>query len=141
MRIFLNFRKNYIYGVREIIKNLSSKTIFSALLLVLMGLSAGGAVEEQKPFVYDDHGQRDPLWPLVSPSGAILNYDSEFLVSDLALEGIMAGEDGQNFAIINGRVLKKDDLIGQFAVEEIGDNRIILKKGKQKIELKLKKEE
>ena len=97
--------------------------------------------EEQKTFVYEDNNKRDPFWPLVSPGGVILNYDKEFRISDLALEGIMAGEDGLNYAIINGRVLKREDTIGQFTVDRIDDNRIILKKGKQKIELKLKKEE
>ena len=33
------------------------------------------------------------------------------------------------------------DAIGQFIVVEIGENRIVLKKGKQKFELKLKKED
>ena len=31
----------------------------------------------------------------------------------------MAGEDGENFAIINGRVLKQNDAIGQFVVDHI----------------------
>ena len=97
--------------------------------------------EEQKPFVYDDHGRRDPLWRLVTPEGTIKNYETEFLITDLALEGIMAGTDGKNFAIINGRVLKKNDMIGQFIVERIGDDKIVLRKGRKKFELKLKKEE
>ncbi|MCK4882435.1 MAG: hypothetical protein KAS92_05380, partial [Candidatus Omnitrophica bacterium] len=92
-------------------------------------------------FVYDDNGRRDPLWPLVNSNGAILNYESEFLITDLALEGIMVGTDGENLAIINGRVLKANDSIGQFAVERIAGDSIILKKGKQKFELKLKKGE
>lgn len=123
--------------------------IFLSLVLVLMVLGTAVAQnvqdvqdeQSQKPFVYDDNGRRDPLWPLVNSNGAILNYESEFLITDLALEGIMVGTDGENLAIINGRVLKANDSIGQFAVERIAGDSIILKKGKQKFELKLKKGE
>ena len=118
--------------------------IFLSILLVLMAFSTAVAQEEQQdpePFVYDDSGRRDPFWPLVNSNGAILNYESEFLITDLALEGIMAGTAGENLAIINGRVLKTGDTIGQFVVERIVEDSIILKRGRQKFELKLKKGE
>ena len=112
------------------------------LVLVISGVAvAQEELQGQTSFIYDDGGRRDPLWPLVNSNGAILNYESEFLITDLALEGIMAGTDGENMAIINGRVLKAHDAIGQFVVRKIGDDSIILKKGKQKFELKLKKGE
>lgn len=114
--------------------------IWLVAVLILMGGSISSANEEAS-FTYEDDGKRDPFWKLVSPSGAILNYETDFLITDLALEGIMAGKDGQNYAIINGRILKPTDSIGQFVVEQIDDNRIVLKKGRQKFELKLKKEE
>ena len=113
---------------------------FLAVLLLIIGYNNVTA-EESDPFVYDDQGRRDPFWRLVSPSGAILNYETDFLITDLALEGIMAGKDGENYAIINGRILKATDIIGQFVVEKIDDDRIVLKKGRQKFELKLKREE
>jgi len=113
---------------------------FLAVLLVLAAYNTVTA-EEIELFVYDDQGRRDPFWRLVSPSGAILNYETDFLITDLALEGIMAGKDGKNYAIVNGRILKATDTIGQFVVERIDDDRIILKKGRKKFELKLKKGE
>lgn len=119
--------------------------IFATVVLVMFLIMGTAFAQEellsQNPFVYDDHGRRDPLWPLVNSNGAILNYESEFLITDLALEGIMAGTDGRNLAIINGRVLKAKDTIGQFSVEKIGGDSILLKKGKRKFELKLKKGE
>ena len=114
--------------------------IFLAVFLVLMVYN-GVAAEEKEAFEYDDHNRRDPFWRLVSPSGTILNYETDFLITDLALEGIMAGKDGKNFAIVNGRILKATDIIGQFVVERIYDDRIVLKKGRKKFELKLKKGE
>jgi len=112
--------------------------LFTILVLYLAGVSTAS---EEKSFVYDDHGHRDPMWALVSPNGVIFNYETDFLVTDLSLEGIMAGADGENVAIINGHILKIKDAIGQFVVERINDDSIVLKKGKQKFELKLKKEE
>jgi hypothetical protein len=113
---------------------------FLSLILVLI-IAIAAAAQEQGLFVYDDGGKRDPFWPLVNANGAILNYESEFLITDLALEGIMAGAQGENLAIINGRILKTGDAVGQFIVGEIAEDSIILKKGKQKFELKLKKGE
>ena len=113
---------------------------FAAMAFLLM-VSSLGMAEERKPFVYDEQGRRDPFWPLVSPDGTIQKYETDFLITDLNLEGIMAGTGGENFAIINGLILRANDSIGQFVVDHIESNLIILKKGKQKFELKLKKEE
>ncbi len=95
----------------------------------------------QDVFMYDDHGKRDPLWPLVSSTGNIINYDKEFQASDLKIEGIMLGVNGQHLAIINGQIVKKGDQLGSLAVEKIGKNMVILTQGEQKFELKLNKEE
>lgn len=97
--------------------------------------------ESAEVFVYDDHGKRDPLWPLVNSSGIIVNYEKEVLVSDLILEGIIGGADGENMAIINGRVIQAPDKIGEFHVQEITEHAVILYKDEQRFELKLKKEE
>ncbi len=95
----------------------------------------------QDDFVYDDHGKRDPVWPLVSSTGNIINYDREFQASDLKIEGIMLGVNGQHLAIINGQIVKKGDPLGPLVVEEIGKNMVTFKQGEKKIELKLNKEE
>lgn len=111
------------------------------LCLLVLGTALLCAWAGQDAFVYDDHGKRDPLWPLVSSTGNIVNYDKEFQASDLKIEGIILGVNGQNLAIINGQVVKKGDQLGSLAVEEIGKNMVILKQGEQKFELKLNKEE
>ena len=109
--------------------------------LLVLGTALFGAWAGQDAFVYDDHGKRDPLWPLVSSAGNIINYDKEFQASDLKIEGIMLGVNGQNLAIINGQTVRKGDLLGAFAVAEIWENIVILKQGEQTFELKLNKEE
>jgi len=53
----------------------------------------------------------------------------------------MVSAQGDSLAIINGRIVKPNDMIGQFTVSSIGANSVVLIKGDQEFELKLKKEE
>jgi hypothetical protein len=99
------------------------------------------AQETKTVFVYEDHGKRDPLWPLVSPAGNIVNYETEFQVTDLKLEGIISAGEGQNLAIINGRIVQTNDPLGPFTVMGIGSDSVTLGKDQQTFELRLKKEE
>jgi len=119
-----------------------------AVALVLGGPTTGaisGAAEPQaddeEVFIYDDKGQRDPFWPLVTPSGAIITHEKDLTASDLVLEGILVENDGNNAVIINGRILNVDDAIGPFVIIRIAADYVMLQKGKQVFTLKLKKEE
>ena len=109
--------------------------IFMVVLLFPVSLQA------EEDFVYDDHGKRDPFWSLVSPNGAIMNYDSDLQISDLILEGIISGPDGRNLAIINSNIVKTQDRIGFFIVEKIEQDKVVLVKGQESFTLKIKKEE
>lgn len=109
--------------------------------LLLLGTALFCAWAGQDAFVYDDHGKRDPIWPLVSSAGNIINYDKEFQASDLKIEGILVGVNGQNLAIINGQIIKKGDLLGSLVVTGIGKNIVTFKQGEKEFELKLNKEE
>ncbi len=93
---------------------------------------------EDVEFEYNDHAKRDPLWPLVGVNGSIMNYDTDFLITDLALEGIITGADGQNLAILNGRIVGKNGRIGQFDVFEVNVDSVILKNKQEKFKLELK---
>ena len=92
-------------------------------------------------FTYQDHGKRDPFWPLVSSTGNVNNYDTDLSVTDMVLEGIMFSANGEAAAIANGKVVKKGEHIGELTVESIGKNLVVFFKGEEKFELKLKKKE
>ena len=96
---------------------------------------------EESLFFSDDQGKRDPFWRLVTPSGVIINYDKDILASDMVLEGILVGENGNNVAIIDGKIIKEKDTLGVFIVEEIGPDSVVLRKGQENFTLTLKKEE
>jgi len=91
--------------------------------------------------MYDDHGKRDPFLPLVGEGGNIISYETDFTVSDLVLEGIMAGSEGAHIAIINGRVVKAGDQLGNFFIQDVQPESVIIKKDNLKFELKLEKED
>ncbi|MBI5416091.1 MAG: hypothetical protein HZA29_04675 [Candidatus Omnitrophica bacterium] len=120
--------------------SIKNRIVLISLVLFSPVIWALSQAEEQA-FVYDDHGKRDPFWPLVGPTGNIINYDKESHASDLKIEGIISTANGQNLAIIDGQVVKKNDLVGDFLVVEIRKDRVVLTQGQQRFELKFNKEE
>ncbi|HOW35923.1 MAG TPA: hypothetical protein PL155_05875 [Candidatus Omnitrophota bacterium] len=113
------------------------RLILGALVFVLLS----GNVVAEEPFIYDDHGKRDPFWKLVTSSGAVMNYDTDVLVSDMALEGIIYDPNGNSLAVINGTVVKVNNRIGLYVVSKIEEKKVTLLKGEEKFILELKKEE
>ena len=116
------------------------------LLLVLGGICSGWTAEESTEkdvsFTYDDHGRRDPFWRLVTPSGMIMNYETDLSITDLSLEGILMGQQREKcLAIINGQVLRIGQKIGPFEIVDIREDAVALKQGQQVFQLKIKKED
>ncbi|MGE0269004.1 MAG: hypothetical protein AB7S78_11180 [Candidatus Omnitrophota bacterium] len=113
----------------------------AVLIVSILGACViSDAAEESAEYKYNDNGRRDPFWKLISSSGTINNYEADLMVSDLSLQGIMSGAAG-NIAMINGKIVKVDDKIGQFIITEITDDWVLLQKDQQVFKLKLKKEE
>ena len=112
----------------------------SAMFLLAGLVMASAAWSEETEFVYDDHGARDPFWPLVTAGGAFVSYETNFTVSEMNLEGVI--EDGRGgLAIINGTVVEVGKNLGQYIVRKISPDGVILEKDGQTTELRLKKEE
>jgi hypothetical protein len=113
------------------------------ILVSLFSISSTPAVfaEGEGVFVYDEKGKRDPLSPLVSAEGAVLSYGGDFNVFDLTLEGVMLNPKDKNIAIINGRIFKTGDVIGDYRIDSISKDTVSIIKGTERFELKLKKEE
>ena len=110
------------------------------LVLIFMSVFCSLAFAEQHSFIYDPHGVRDPFLPLVTPGGAIITYETEFVVSEMVLEGVISDGDGR-VAIINGNIVEQGKMIGLYTVQEIRDDRVILLKDGETSVLQLKKEE
>jgi hypothetical protein len=119
-------------------KPVASVNMLMVAAFLLIPLLAGA---EDKPFVYSDKGKQDPFLRLVSSTGAIVNFDGELVISDMALEGIIAGENGDNVAVINGIIVKPDDQLGPYSVKKVGSDAVILQKDQERFVLKLRREE
>ena len=120
------------------------KLIRLLLLMFFVGVfctMAAVADDSPAPFVYKDEGKRDPLWPLVGSTGNVITYDSDFMIADLVLEGVMSDGGNSGIAMINGKILGINDKIGQFVIVQINTNEVVLQKGDQRFTLRLKKEE
>ena len=109
--------------------------------ILIMLFAAAPVTAQESAFTYDDHGKRDPFWPLVGESGNIISYETDFAITDLVLEGIMAGTEGSHIAIINGRIVKTGDVLGNFTILDVQPESVIIKKENLKFELKLEKED
>lgn len=110
------------------------------ILFIVFSLSLASLATADN-FVYDGKNARDPFWPLVSSEGVLITYDTEFVISDLNLEGIMFSTKEQSVAIIDGKVLRVNDKMGDYSIDQIQPDKVILKKADQTFELKLKKGE
>ncbi|MFH0754889.1 MAG: hypothetical protein V2A70_10020 [Candidatus Omnitrophota bacterium] len=95
---------------------------------------------DEVSLVYDVHGARDPFLPLVTSAGTIITYDTNLLVAEMALEGIVEGS-GSRVAIINGNLMEVGQMIGLYKVVQIESDGVILLKDGQTSVLQLKKEE
>ena len=96
---------------------------------------------EEGTFMYDDHGQRDPFWKLVSQSGVITSYGTDVQISDMVLEGVIFDPRGQSLAIINGKVMKLNEQVGMYTIVEIYQDKVVLLKDEHRYILEIKKEE
>lgn len=116
------------------------KILFILLINFVVGV---GVLSAQERFIYNHNNKRDPFLQLVTPTGVVSNYETDYIVSDLILEGIVMGVDGSggNVAIINGKIVKVNDIVGQFTVIKIEAQAVTLMKDDQIFVLKLKKEE
>lgn len=90
---------------------------------------------------YDDKGRRDPMWPLVGASGAIISYSNDVSYDDILLEGIVSDHNGF-IAIINGNIVKKGDILfDNFLIQDVKENAVVIKKDAETFTLILNKEE
>ncbi len=97
----------------------------------------------QGEFAYDAKGKRNPFIPLVTPEGRLLKLDKEKETTQqgLSLEGIIYDKLGRSFAIVNTQVVGIGDMVGDFQVLKILNNKVIFIRNGEPLEVELNKEE
>jgi len=96
----------------------------------------------QEVFTYDAKGKRNPFIPLVTPEGRLLKLDKseDTAPQGLAIEGIIYDKLGRSFAIVNAQVVGIGDMVGDYQVLKILENKVILIKAGEPLEVELNKE-
>lgn len=95
----------------------------------------------QKEFVYDAKGKRNPFIPLVTSDGRLLKLDRQESQGGLSIEGIIYDKQGRSFAIVNGAVVGIGNMVADYQVLKIEENKVIFIKEGQAFEVEIKKEE
>jgi len=111
------------------------------LLAIFFILFSWRIVFAQGEFVYNSKGKRNPFIPLVTPEGRLLKLDKQELSPGrLAIEGIIYDKFGRSFAIVNTAVVGIGDLVGDYQVLKIQENKVIFIKDGIPLEVELIKE-
>lgn len=89
---------------------------------------------------YDPKGKRDPLIPLIDSEGRRIyppGFDEEVPtgVQGLTLQGIVFDPGADSYAILNGRLVRKNDEVEGMQVVEIGPRAVTIQAGAQKHQL------
>ena len=113
-----------------------NKRFFLFLFLFLVFCCQAFAQEE---LAYDAQGKRNPFIPLVTPEGRLLKLDKEQDTTQqgLAVEGIIYDKLGRSFAIVNATVVGIGDLVGDFQVLKILENKVIFIRNGEALEVEL----
>lgn len=89
---------------------------------------------------YDPKGKRDPLIPLIDSEGHRIyppGFDEEVPtgVRGLTLQGIVFDPRADSYAILNGRLVRKNDEIEGMQVVDIGPRAVTIQAGGQRHQL------
>ncbi len=81
-------------------------------------------------FVYDSHGKRDPMAPLIAKekavAGGVVALSEITSIDDVKLEGITSQSSGVKMAIINGELIKENFKSGEFTLKKIMKKSVVL---------------
>ena len=108
-------------------------------LIFLLLLASPVYADDHSGFIYNDHGKMDPLAPLVSPRGDLISYDQHVEATVMNLEGLLIDAKGNNWASINGKIVKVNDKVGDYTVASISNDHVDLIKGQEHLTIQLKK--
>jgi hypothetical protein len=111
------------------------------ICFIFLAISLSAQEEQGETYKYNDNGKRDPFWSLVTSGGVVVNYDKDFTISDLTLDGVILGKKSSDMAIISGKIVREGDLLGQYSIFEINKNFVLLQQDGQEFRLNLKKGE
>ncbi len=95
------------------------------ILLVFIILSAPLVIADS--FKYDAKAKRDPFVPLIGVERPkVSGLEGVASIEDVRLEGILTGAKGKMSAVINGEIVKVNDVVGEVTVKEISTRNMVI---------------
>ena len=109
-------------------------------IIGLAGLMAAALGLPPARAEYQSKGKRDPLVPLLNSEGQRIyppGFDEEVAtgIQGLVLQGIVFDTQADSYAILNGRLVRKNDKIEGMQVVEIGPRAVTIQAGSQRQQL------
>ncbi|MBM3249827.1 MAG: hypothetical protein FJZ09_03140 [Candidatus Omnitrophica bacterium] len=99
----------------------------------------------QEEYKYDAKGKRDPFIQLVTPDGRLLKLDKEeqeeAKKGPLVIEGVIYDKHGRSYAIVNGLAVGVGDMVGDYQVLKVKEDKVIFIKEGKPLEVDFKKED
>jgi len=97
---------------------------FVVMMLLISGIEGATYVycedAPQNIFEYSSKGKRDPFVPLIGQEKPkIFGLADITSIEEVRLEGIAIGAAGHNIAILNGQMVKENDVFGCICIKKI----------------------
>ena len=95
--------------------------------------------KKHEPFQYDPAGHRDPFVPLIQNGKVVTGFGASDHGSGArpVLHGILWDPGGQSLALINDGEAKVGDLVGDYRIEHIRKDAVVLNNGTETITLQI----
>lgn len=96
----------------------------ACILYISITVNADPGIQK---FDYESKGKRDPFVPLIGQEKAKgSGLENILSINDVALEGIAVGSKGKNAAILNGQMVKENEVFGVVRIKKISRKSVII---------------
>ncbi len=113
------------------------KCLVCLSIIVHLALSTVFA-QQEKTFIYDHKGRRDPLLPLVNEKGQyLLDPQLPYSSSEIKISGILWDPQGRSSVIVNNQIVKVGESVSGFMIERIDKESVTISKDGKKYIMKL----
>ncbi len=97
-------------------------------------------LKEKKAFIYNSHGKKDPMLPVVDSNGTVLFVQKKKTgetTVNIEIQGIIYKKRGGSKVMIGGVLYKEGDRIGMVLIKQINRDSVIVSDGQKDYTLEI----
>ena len=94
----------------------------------------------EAPFIYNSHGKKDPMLPVVDSNGTVLFVEEKNTgkaTVNMKIQGIIFKNQGESKVMIQGAMYKEGDKIGMVTIKKINRDNIIVSDGMKEYKVEI----